>query len=133
MTDKELKHLSDFEWASVAQYIVWVESAAGLSQINSSHVVSFPLARMGIDRLRLRLNRVETALLCNIAALERFVGERKSELTSNELAVLRTLYIQYKRNVETVKGHLEQVEACAMSEAGELWPEEKGAQEDELF
>ncbi len=59
-------------------------------------------------------------------SIERFVGERRSELDENELAVLRSLYMQYKSNIETVKGHIEVIGTCMVEiELGILQSQEK--------
>ncbi len=113
MSDEgSLRCLADFEWASATQYIIYVSSAARLSEINSSHVVSFPLGRLGPEKLLKQKQRVLILLEGNKKNIERFVGERKSQLDENELAVLRSLYVQYKGNIETVKGHINYIEEC---------------------
>ncbi len=98
--------MCEYEWASVAQYLVYISGAADLSEVSSDQVVSFPLARMGADRVVARKTRLLLLLENNVTRLERFVGAYKEELNENELAVLRTLYIQYQRNIETVNAHL---------------------------
>ncbi len=110
----QLKSLADFEWASATQYIIYVSSVARLSEINSSHVISFPLGRLGPEKLLKQKQRVLILLEGNKKSIEQFVGERKSQLDENELAVLRSLYVQYKGNIETVKGHIEYIGECVV-------------------
>ncbi len=113
MSDKKpLKSLADFEWASATQYITYISSVARLSEINSNHIVSFPLGRLGPDKLLKQKQRVLILLEGNKKNIERFVGERRSQLDENELAVLRSLYVQYKGNIETVKGHIKCIDEC---------------------
>ena len=133
MNDRKLKHLVDFEWATVARYMVYVSAVAGLKEINTDHVVSFPLARMGYSRLSSRLKRILSVLEGNVKALETFAGRFKGELTENELVVLRTIYVQHARSIETVKGHMKAVEHYRTVGANHILLEELGGGEDELF
>ncbi len=108
----ELKHLSDYEWAGVARYIMYISNAAGLREINSNHVISFPLARLGPDKLLKQKKRALLLLVANKAAIERFVGAFRAELDDDELAIMRSLYLQYKGNEETVREHIAVIETC---------------------
>jgi hypothetical protein len=108
----QLRNLSDFEWASATQYISYISSVAGLAEINSNHVISFPLARIGPDKLLKQKRRVLILLEGNKKSIERLVGERKSDLDENELAILRSLYVQYKANIETVEAHISFILEC---------------------
>ncbi len=112
LDEGSLRSLADFEWASATQYIVYISSVAGLSEINSNHVISFPLARLGPEKLLKQKHRVLVLLKGNKRSIERFVGERKSQLDENELAVLRALYVQYKSNIETVEAHISFILEC---------------------
>ncbi len=130
---KDLKFLADFEWASAARYIVYITRAAGLSEINSNHVISFPLARIGPDRLLKQKKRVLSVLKGNKAGIERFVGAYRAELNASELTILRSLYLQYKDNEETVRGHISVIEECMVEiEIGILKSKEEG-EDDTLF
>lgn len=128
MSDKSpLKRLADFEWASATQYITYVSSVAKLSEINSSHVISLPLARMEPTKLLKQKRHVLSLLERNRENLERFVRERKSQLDDHEKAVLRSLYVQYNGNIETVEAHvvfildrMEEVELFLSEGAGEI-------------
>lgn len=133
MPSSKLKPLSDFEWASVSQYIIYVSSIARLQEINSNHVISFPLSRLGPEKLLKQKGRVLIALEGNKASIERFVGEHSSELNDNELAVLRTLYLQYRDNVETVKAHIEFAETCVVELELTLLQAREAGQDDLLF
>lgn len=106
MSNVKLKHLADFEWAGVARYIVYVSAASGLQEINSNHVNSFPLARLGPEALLKQKKRVLLILAGNRTGIERFVGRYKAELTRDELSVLRSLYFQYRDNEQTVRDHI---------------------------
>lgn len=112
MASGKLLTLSDFEWASAVHYIVYISRVAGLREINSNHVISFPLGRLGHEKLLKRKERVLASLEENRASIERFAGEKREELGDDELAVIRTIYLQYKANIETVKGHIEAIEVC---------------------
>lgn len=132
MSSSKLKPLSDFEWASVSRYISYISSIASLQEINSNHVISFPLSRVGPEKLLKQKGRVLIALEGNKASVERFVGEHRSELDDNELAVLRTLYMQYRDNIETVKAHIDFAETCIVELELTLL-QARGVSEDALF
>lgn len=102
----QLKPLSAFEWASVSQYIVYVSSVAGLKELNSSDLISFPLARMGPMKLVARKVRALAALEGNKEQIERFVGRYEGELGDSEMSVLRSMYLQFKRSAEMVEEHI---------------------------
>jgi len=125
--------LSDFEWASAAKYIIYISTAAGLKEINSNHVISFPLGRIGPDRLLKQKERVLVLLEANKRSIERFAGEHKQDLGEKELAILRSLYFQYKANAETVKEHIQAIGECMVAiELGILNSQRKG-EDDALF
>lgn len=133
MSSNELKSLADFEWASVARYIIYISSAAGLKEINSEHVFSFPLARIGPDRLLRQKKRVLLLLKGNRSCIERFVGVYRSELNDDELAVLRGLYLQYKDNEETVEGHIGVIEECIVEIEVGILQSKEGVENDMQF
>ncbi len=133
MSSEKLLSLEDFEWASTARYIVYISGIANLREINSNHVISFPLGKMGPAKLLKQKERVLSLLEGNKTSIERFVGKRKNELDVNELAVLRCLYVQYKGNIETVKGHIEVIGTCLVEiELGILQSQEVD-ENDQLF
>lgn len=133
MSSSKLLSLSDFEWASTARYIMYISSMTGLKEINSNHVISFPLGRLGPEKLLKQKENVLALLEANKASIERFVGERSAELDSDELAVLRSLYMQYKGNAETVRGHIDIVGTCLVEiELGILQSKEVD-EDDESF
>lgn len=133
MSEKKLLKLADFEWASAARYIIYISSIANLKEINSNHVISFPLARMGPGKLLKQKESVLVALEGNKSSIERFVGEHKADLDPEELAVLRSLYMQYKGNAEIVRGHIGIIATCLVEiELGILQSQEVGS-DDDLF
>lgn len=125
--------LSSFEWASVSQYLVYVSSAAGLEEINSNHVTSFPLARLGPGKVIRQKERVLAKLRWNQRHLERFVGARKDGLENSEKAVLRSMYLQYRRNIETVEDHLRIAGMYGESVVNSQFQESKEVEDDLLF
>lgn len=114
MSGEKLLSLADFEWASAARYLVYISSVANLKEINSNHVISFPLGRLGPDKLLKQKERVLFLLEGNKSAIESFVGEHRNELVPNELVALRSLYVQYKGSIETVKSHIKIIKDCAV-------------------
>ncbi len=112
MVGGKLRKLNEFEWASAAQYIMYISALVGLAEINSNHVVSFGLGRLGLDRLLKQKEHVLKLLVSNKSKLEAFVGRRSEELTDNEKAVLRTMYVQHQRSESTVRGHIALILDC---------------------
>lgn len=103
---RSLKPLSAFEWASACQYIVYVSSVAGLEEINSSHVVSFPLCRMGAEKLVGQKERVLRSLVENRRSIECFADVNRGELGSGEMSILRSMYVQFRDWILIVEEHL---------------------------
>ncbi len=130
---EKLKRIADFEWASVGQYLVYISSAMGLVEINSQRVLSFPLARLGPEAVLKQKKLTAKVLESNVAALERFVIARKSELGSEELVVLRGLYVQYKCNLETVKEHCKAAAFYKASVDVSLFDIDKGGENEFPF
>lgn len=106
MTEIKIRPLADFEWASVTLYIVYISGVMGLSEINCNHVNSFPLARIGPDKLLKQKERTLALLKGNKSKIERFVGERKSELEEGEISVLRSMYMQIGGLIDLVERHI---------------------------
>lgn len=115
MPEKYLQPISAFEWASVAQYIVYISGAAGLQEVSSSHVLCLPLARMGPEKLLSQKMRVAMVLKSNLRSLEGFVGRFENELEDTEMSVIRGMYRQIRDNLETVAGHMKTIEDYARS------------------
>lgn len=128
-----LKRLKDFEWASVTQYIIYISSVAGLKEVNPRHVVSFPLGRLGPDKLLKQKRRVLLLLEGNKACVERFAGSCESELDENEMAVLRSIYLQYRSSIETVSRHIFLLTTCLTGTQLSILQSEEEAQDDLLF
>ena len=116
MQERKLQPISAFEWASVAQYVVYISGAAGLKEVNSDHVLCLPLARIGPEKLLSRKMRVALVLKSNLRSLEGFVGRFEAELEVNEISVIRGMYRQFRDNLETVSGHMEIIEDKARTE-----------------
>ena len=116
MTDLKLVSISSFQWASVAQYMVYISGAAGLHEINTDHVYSFPLARMGGERLVNQKRKVSGLLSENLQSLERFAGCHKDDLEESEMSVIRGLYRQTKMWIELIEGHINTAEMYRVTE-----------------
>ena len=116
MTDLKLIPISSFQWASVAQYMVYISGAAGLYEINTDHVICFPLVRLGAERLLNQKRKVLRLLNSNLQALERFAGAHKDDLEETEMSVIRGLYRQTKMWVELVEDHVKTAETYKITE-----------------
>lgn len=133
MEREELKALCDFEWASVARYLIYVSEVAGLKEVSFNDVNSFLLARLGPEKLLKRKRRALAVLLGNIAALERFAGNYEGKVGSDELAVIRGIYIQYKNSVAIVERHIAVTLSFAEMVSRDLFEEDGEDEEDQLF
>jgi hypothetical protein len=133
VAEKKLLSLSDFEWASAARYIVYISSIANLKEVVSNRVVSFPLGRVGPEKLLKQKGDVLLALEGNKSNIERFVGEHKDDLEEEELAVLRTLYLQYKSSAEVVRGHIAIIQTCIVESQLAILQSQEVGSDDELF
>jgi hypothetical protein len=123
MTGK-YKSMADFEWAGVCRYIRQVETMADLREVADNAVYSFPIARVGIDKMRRAKERTRSILKTNLQKLETFVGMMKGELTCGERSVLRSHYRQMKSALSTVEYHLEVADKYVEAYQIELMNEE---------
>lgn len=125
MQERKLQPISAFEWASVAQYIIYISGAAGLKEVNSGDVLCLPLAKIGPEKLLSRKMRVALVLKSNLRSLEGFVGRFEDELEDNEISVIRGMYRQLRDNLETVSGHMELIEDFARTEYTGFYDQEE--------
>lgn len=126
MSSSKLVPISAFQWASVAQYIVYVSRIAGLKEINSNFVISFPLAKIGVERLMTRKRRVLWLLNENLRLMEVFVGNRKDDLGVAEMSVIRGIYRQTKAWVELVEEHIRVAQMYEATEVVNSLSDDKG-------
>jgi len=133
VSSKKVLSLSDFEWAAAARYITYISAVAGLKEINSNHVISFPLGRIGPDKLLKQKERVLVLLEGNKKCIERFAGEHKQDLGEKELAILRSLYFQYKANIKVVKNHIGAIGECMVAIELQILSSKDGGEDDDLF
>ncbi len=110
MKGSGLRPMSDFEWASVAQYVTYISGVAKLVEINLNQVNSFALARVGPDVFIKIKRRVLAALKANKKRLEIFVADHLEELNASEKSVLRTMYLQIRDCEQTVERHIRMAE-----------------------
>ncbi len=125
MKERKLQPISAFEWASVAQYVVYISGAASLKEVNSEHVLCLPLAKIGPEKLLARKMRVALILKSNLRSLEGFVARFEDELEDNEISVIRGIYRQFRDNLETVDGHMELIEDFARTEYTGFYDQEE--------
>lgn len=109
MKDRKLKGLSDFGWASVAQYLVLVSGYAQLHEINADHVYSFPLSKIGPDKLKARKVKTLSLVVDNKDRLELFVKQLRSELCDEEIVVIRSMYRQFTEWENILTKHIDAV------------------------
>jgi len=133
VSSKKVLSVSDFEWASAAKYIIYISAIAGLEEINSNRVVSFPFGRIGPDKLLKQKERTLVVLEANKRAIERFVGEHKHDLGEKELTILRSLYFQYKTGEETVKGHIRAIGDYMVAIEMQVLRSEEEGEDADLF
>jgi len=95
--------------------------------------MSFPLSKVGSGKLVGRKTRVLAQLEANLQRLEKFVGRYKEALEDAEMAVLRTIYLQYKRNIETVVEHLRVARLYQEAKDAGFFPVDEEVEDDLPF
>ena len=125
--------MCDFEWASAARYMAWLEVNVGIEQVNYSQVFSFRIGRAGVAGLKAQKRRQLSKVYVSKAAVEAFAGEHKGALSNEELVVLRSLYHTYNAAIETLKRQLERLEVMARIQVDSLLREEGGQEDEPLF
>lgn len=133
MAGKELLRIADFEWSSVCRYVVYIGRCAGLNEINSTIVNSFPLARDGYEKTIRRKGKTLDAIETNMKLLERFVGKYEDTLDAEEIAVIRSMYRQYVANAETVQGHIDAAEVYKKTSMKSMFEQEEGGENEFPF
>ncbi len=131
MTDVKLRRLREFEWASVAQYLTYIEGVAGLVEVSSDDIYSFSVRR-GVEKLHRRKQKAAGVVEENMHSLERLVGRNKDTLDVYEMDIMRTLYRQYSSTLETLNRHVVSAKKLVdIKQAGMFDREE--AEDDLLF
>jgi len=103
MSGKKLLSISDFEWASAAQYIVYISTLADLRETVVGDVFSFRFGKGGAQGLLGKKLKTLSLLQGNRRKLERLVGEKEKELGRNEIAVIRGMWQGISRSHEVVR------------------------------
>lgn len=130
---KVLCRMSDFEWASAARYMVWLEVNAGVKQVNYDRVYSFRIEGGGIAGLLASKKRLLSEAKGNMAAIEAFAGEHRESLRSEELVVLRSLYCTCKAAIGTLNEQLQRAEAMNGAQKEGLFGKEEEQENDTPF
>ncbi len=125
----KMKHVRDFEYASVACYIVWLEFNLGLKDFNHDHVNSCALGRVSPARIVKRKRKLIALMLGNMKKLEVFAGKYEGELEDGEMVVLRSMYRQLKTSIETCNDHIRTAKLVAAM--GQLSMDQSEGEEDE--
>lgn len=89
----KLPRISDFEWASVAQYIAWAEMYLGLAQISTSQIYSFRIGMGGMGPLEAKKVAQLRVVRDNKKKIETYAGGDRTSHEPAELAVLRSMYV----------------------------------------
>lgn len=106
MSQKKLKGIGSFEWASAAAYQTYISSQAGLQEISSIEVYSFSIGGCGVDKLIAKKVRLLALIMGNMQSLDQFVKEHAEALGETELVYIRSLYGQLMRYKEFADRHL---------------------------
>jgi hypothetical protein len=133
MSNREVKSVSDYEWASSARWLVWFSDTCGLDAVSISKVYSFKIDQGGIDKLirhkRLTLARVKS----NKSKIEAAVGRMQDLLGEDEMVLARSVYRQYavwermlQEHVDRAKG-LRAIRVAAKEKAVGFWSDDGGA------
>lgn len=124
-----LKTISDYEWASVAQYIVYVSACADLIEISSDAIYSFRIGQAGPASLARRKRRTRDCLARNMELIVEFVERNEGELLSDEQNVIRGMYRTQADGLAMVKEHAVRAEALVLAHQKPL----PGSLEEELL
>lgn len=119
---KKLKTISDYEWASVARYIVYVSACAGLIEISSDAIYSFRIGQSGPASLVRRKKRARDCLTKNMELISEFVARNDDELQDDERGVIRGMYRTQAEGWSTVEGHIAHAEAIVSMRQKSLLP-----------
>ncbi len=111
MSDPKLLTISDFEWGSVGLYTHYISQCAELDELNMNRIYSFPLARLGVDKLMTQKIATEEKIKANLSRLEVFVGSDERCIKGDELVVIRSMYLQLKAVLNIVADHITALEA----------------------
>lgn len=132
MDEQKILHLSDFEWASAARYVVWLSQDADLREIASDRINSFPLARLGATKLQGRKLNTLAELEGNLLCLERWAGKHKPDMNEYEIVIVRAMYRDIKRAIQIVKEHLTALESVRNLEQTQFDQQDKEMGEYDL-
>lgn len=130
MSRIELKGIGSFKWASAAAYQTYIANVAGLQEISSVQVYSFPLVALGVDKLIARKVRLLTVIMGNMQSLDTFVNENVGDLKETELVYIRSLYGQLMKYKGFVEQHL--AAARSIQKTMQLPLEDEDESEDEI-
>lgn len=120
MSEAKLMSISDFLWASAAQYMIYIGNAAGLVEVSASHINNFRLGKKGVQGLLAQKLGTLSVLQENRRKLERIVGRKSEEMGPNELAVIRGMWHSINEAYMTVDvhcGQLRELEEIEQTEA----------------
>lgn len=128
-----LKRMSDFEWASAARYMAWLELNLGIEQVDFGKVYSFRIGNGGITCLRETKKRQLSKVKIGIATIEAFAGLNKEELAPEELVVLRSMYCTYRAAIDTINEQLQRVEVMAKAKEASIFSQEEEGESEIPF
>lgn len=126
----KVMHISDYEWASACQYIVWVSTQIGIKDVSASDVFSFPVSRYGPKLLIARKVRTQALLQENMDAILDWVHEYKQELTQDEMNIVRGIWRSMLDSKELVAEQIERIQKIVDTQEVEYM--DLGGNEDEF-
>lgn len=91
--------ISDYQWASVGNYVAHLEQILVLTEVSGEAVYSFRIDSGGFNKLRRRKEKIVRVLEKNNAKLCVYVEQNKAKLGGAEMVVIRGMY---KSNLEAI-------------------------------
>lgn len=99
--------MAELDLTFVSSYAQFIESSAGLKELNLSAIFSFVVTKTGFEGLAKRKRSLLETLKGNNEKLEKWAKESELEPTSREMIFLRSMYRQTAVHIGIVEEHVE--------------------------
>lgn len=128
-------NMSDFEWATVAQYLSYIEMATDMVQVSTDAIYSFRVGKRGFPALERKKRVTKAVLEENRRVLCIWVDQKRGELSVNELVVLRSMYNTITGAIAIVSEHQSRAAELARFAQSSAFPQspEEDENVDQLF
>lgn len=129
------KRLADFEWASVAVYLAWLERFLGLKEINMSNIYSLRVEPGKVSQAIDRKRQIFFTVQVNMGKIEQFVRDYKVDLSDEEMVAIRGEYRGMLGMKEIIKEQIQKMHGLEEYYQLEIFDKETmdGGEEDNLY